>query len=199
MSNIRHQNTFLFEAKRWSYTRIFLKHKVEAYLNNNELRKPAEINRTNLFFNREWSAPPIRFWVCLACSSWRRAQVPWLVIKFVILQLARLAHIWDHDSKESILPCHLVFPGEGKEFSSILKKKPCSSASILVITGSINVGISGNICYKERQKKSMKQWILRTIRWNWLSLLLTILSRNVEQIVNNVKKWYKIIFTDEKC
>ena len=119
--------------------------------------------------------------------------------KICYFAIARLARIWEQDSKESILPCHLVFPGGGKEFSSILKKTPCSSASILVITDSINAGISGNICYKERQKKSMKQWILRTIRWNWLSLLLTILSRNVEQIVNNVKKWYKIIFTDEKC
>lgn len=69
-----------------------------------------------------------------------------------ILQSARFAHVWEHDSKESSLLCHMVFPSEGKEFSSILKKTLGSSGSILAITGSKNASTLTNIYCKERKK-----------------------------------------------
>ena len=114
--------------------------------------RPVASSKEQTFSKRKWSALPVRFWGCLACSSRRRAHVPWLAIKFAILQSARLAHIWEHDSKESSLPCHMVFPSEGKQFSSILKKTLCSSASILAVTGSIIASVPSNICHKERKK-----------------------------------------------
>ena len=128
----------------------------ETCMKSNELRTPGKLKRTNLFQTKVTTS----FCTLLGLFSLffvekSASSLAWY--KICYFAIARLARIWEQDSKESILPCHLVFPGGGKEFSSILKKTPCSSASILVITGSINASISSNICYKERQKKSMKQ------------------------------------------
>ena len=172
MSNIRHQNTFLLEAKRWSYTSKILKHKVEAYIKNNELRKPGKLKRTNLFQTKVIrSSYTLLGLFSLFFVEKSASSLAWY--KICYFAIACLARIWEQDSKESILPCHLVFPGGGKEFSSILKKTPCSSASILVITGSINASVPSNICYKETQEKAWSsEFCARFAEIDWTCYLL---------------------------